>query len=74
MNRWLSKELYNEVDDLIDRLDDLRDVLVDARDAKNYEDFDDFMGTAYESAGGLQYDIDDLRYEGEELHSNEEED
>lgn len=74
MTRFLSKELYNEMDDLIERLDALREVLVDARDATNYEDFDDFMGSAYENAGELQSDIDELRYEGEELHSNEEED
>lgn len=74
MERFLSKELYNEMDDLIERLDDLRDILVDARDASNYEDFDDLMESAYESAGGLQSDIDELRYEGEELHSNEEDD
>lgn len=74
MERFLSKELYNEMDDLIERLDDLRDILVDARDAKEYEDFDDFMDTAYECAGGIQYDIDALRYEGNELHANEEED
>lgn len=74
MTRFLSKELYNEMDDLIERLDDLRDVLVDARNATNYEDFDDFMDTAYESAGSIRYDIDELRCEGEELHYNEEED
>lgn len=71
MARFLSKELYNEMDDLIERLDDLRDVLVDARDAKEYEDFDDCMDTAYEHAGSIQSDIDDIRYEGNKLHANE---
>lgn len=74
MNRWLSKELYNEVDDLIERLDALREVLVDARDATNYEDFDALMEDAYVHAGGVQYDIDALRDAGNELHANEEED
>lgn len=72
MTRFLSKELYNEMDDLIERVDDLRDVLVDARNATNYEDFDNCMDTAYECAGSIRYDIDELRYEGNELHSNEE--
>ena len=71
MARFLSKELYNEMDDLIERLDDLRDTLVDARDAKNYEDFDDLMDSAWEGAQSLSSDIDDIRYEGNELHANE---
>lgn len=74
MNRWLSKELYNEVDDLIERLDELRDVLVDARDATNYEDFDNLMEDAYIHSQGICYDIDTIRNEGSVLHSNEEED
>ena len=74
MERFLSKSLYNEMDDLIERVDELREVLVDARDAESYEDFDDFMDTAWESAQSMSSDIDELRVEGEELHSNEEED
>lgn len=74
MTRFLPKELYNEMDDLIERLDDLREVLVDARDATEYWEFDDLMDTAYERAGALQYDIDYIREEGSELHANEEED
>lgn len=72
MTRFLSKELYNEMDDLIERLDALREVLVDARDASNYEDFDDLMEDAYIHAQGVCYDIDTLRNEGSVLHSNEE--
>lgn len=74
MTRFLSKELYNEMDDLIERLDDLRDILVDARNAKEYEDFDVFMEDAYENAQCVCYDIDTLRNEGSVLHSNKEED
>ena len=74
MERFLSKSLYNEMDDLIERVDELREVLVDARDAESYEDFDDFMDTAWEHAQSMSSDIDELRVEGEELHSNEEED
>ena len=74
MNRFLSEELYNEVDDLIERLDELRETLVDARDAKTYEDFDDYMDTAYESAQSMCSDIDTLRCDGAELHSDEDED
>lgn len=74
MTRFLSKELYNEMDDLIERLDALREVLVDARDATNYEDFDALMEDAYVHAGGVQLDIDILRDAGSELHSNEEDD
>lgn len=74
MNRFLSKKLYNEMDDLIERLDALREVLVDARDATNYEDFDDLMEDAYIHAQGVCYDIDTLRNEGSVLHSNEEDD
>ena len=73
MNRFLSEELYNDVDDLIERVDELRETLVDARDAKDYEDFNDLMDTAYESAQSMSYDIDDLRFEGSELHSKREE-
>ena len=74
MERFLSKSLYNEMDDLIERLDDLRYILENARDAENYEDFDDLMDTAWESAQSMSSDIDDLRVKGSELHSNEEED
>lgn len=74
MTRFLSKELYNEMDDLIERLDALREVLVDARDATNYEDFDDLMEDAYIHAQGVCYDIDTLRDAGSVLHSNEEDD
>ena len=73
MSKFLTEELYNEVDDLIERLDALRETLVDARDAKDYEDFNDLMVTAYESAQSMCYDIDDLRFEGSELHSKREE-
>ena len=73
MEQFLSKSLYNEMDDLIERLDDLRYILENARDAENYEDFDDLMDTAWESAQSMSSDIDDLRVEGSELHSNEEE-
>lgn len=74
MTRFLSKELYNEMDDLIERLDALREVLVDARDATNYEDFDALMEDAHIHAGGIYSDIDALREAGDELYSNEEED
>lgn len=74
MNRFLSEELYNEVDDLIERVDELRETLVDARDAKTYEDFDSYMDTAYESAQSMCCDIDSLRCDGAELHSDEDED
>lgn len=73
MTRFLSKELYNEVDDLIERLDDLREILVDARDATSYEDFNDLMDTAYQRAGEMQYDTEYIQAEGTALHSNEEE-
>lgn len=72
MNRWLSKELYNEMDDLIERLDDLREVLVDARDATNYEEFVDLMDDADIHAQSMHSDIEELREAGTELHSNEE--
>ena len=72
MEQFLSKSLYNEMDDLIERLDDLRYILENARDAENYEDFDDLMDSAWESAQSLSSDIDDIRYEGNELHSEEE--
>lgn len=72
MERFLSKSLYNEMNDLIERLDDLREVLVDARDAVNYEDFDDLMEDAYINAQGVCIDIDTLRNVGSVLHSNEE--
>lgn len=72
MTQFLSEELDNEMYDLIDRVNDLHDILEDARRAKNFEAFDDFMATAYECAGSMQYDIDALRYEGSELHSEKE--
>lgn len=74
MTRFLSKELYNEVDDLIERLDALRGVLKDARDTTSYENFDNFMEDAYLQAHSISYDIDALREAGDELYSNEEED
>ena len=74
MERFLSKSLYNEMDDLIERLDALREVLVDARDATNYEDFDNLMEDAYIHSQGVCYDIDTLRNVGSVLHSNEEDD
>ena len=72
MNRFLSEELYNDVDDLIERVDELRETLVDARDAKTYEDFDDYMDTAYESAQSMSCDIDCLRCASSELNANRE--
>lgn len=72
MERFLSKSLYNEMDDLIERFDALREVLVDARDATNYEDFDALMKDAYINAQSVCYDIDTIRNEGSVLHSNEE--
>lgn len=74
MTRFLSKELYNEMDDLIERLDALREVLVDARDATNYEDFDALMEDAYIHRNSISSDIDALREAGDELYYNEEED
>ena len=74
MERFLSKSLYNEMDDLIERVDELREDLVDARDAVDYEDFDDLMDTAWSRAQSMQSDIDTLRVDGAELHYNEEDD
>lgn len=74
MTRFLSKELYNEMDDLIERLDALREILVDARDATNYEDFDALMEDAYIHKSSIGSDIDALREAGDELYLNEEED
>ena len=74
MERFLSKSLYNEMDDLIERVDELREDLVDARDAVDYEDFDDLMDTAWNRAQSIQSDIDTLRVDGAELHYNEEDD
>ena len=73
MNRFLTEELYNKADDLIERLDELREVLVDARDAKDYDDFNDRMYTAYECTQDMSYDIDDLRFEGSKLNANRKE-
>ena len=72
MERFLSKELYNEMDDLIERLDALREILVDARDAVNYEEFVDLMDDADIHAQSMHSDIEELREAGTELHSNEE--
>lgn len=74
MERFLSKSLYNEMDDLIERLDALREVLVDARDAVNYEEFVNLMDEADIHADSMCVDINALREQGSELHSNEEED
>ena len=74
MERFLSKSLYNEMDDLIERLDALREVLVDARDAVNYEEFDNLMEDAYVHGHSMCSDIDEIREAGSELHLNEEED
>ena len=74
MERFLSKSLYNEMDDLIERLDALREVLVDARDAVNYEEFVDLMDDADIHAQSMHFDIEELREAGVELHSNEEDD
>lgn len=74
MERFLSKSLYNEMDDLIERLDALREVLVDARDAVNFEEFDNLMDDAYIHGHGMCSDIDELREAGNELHLNEEDD
>lgn len=74
MERFLSKSLYNEMDDLIERLDALREVLVDARDAVNFEEFTDLMDDAYIHAKSMYSDIGDIWDAGKELHSNEEED
>ena len=74
MERFLSKSLYNEVDDLIERLDALREVLVDARDAESYEEFDNLMEDAYTHGHSMCSDIDELREAGSELHLNEEDD
>ena len=74
MERFLSKSLYNEMDDLIERLDALREVLVDARDAVNYEEFDTLMEDAGIHAQSMCSDIDELQEAGAELHSNEEDD
>ena len=74
MERFLSKSLYNEMDDLIERLDALREVLVDARDAVNFEDFDALMEDAYTHGHSMCSDIDELREAGSELYSNEEDD
>ena len=72
MERFLSKSLYNEMDDLIERLDALREVLVDAQHAVNYEEFDNLMEDASIHAQGMCSDIDELREAGTELHSDEE--
>ena len=74
MERFLSKDLYNEMDDLIERLDALREVLVDARDAVNFEEFDNLMEDAYIHAHHMSSDVDELREAGSELHLNEEDD
>ena len=71
MERFLSKSLYNEMDDLIERLDALREVLVDARDAVNFEEFTDLMDDAYIHAKSMYSDIGDIWDAGKELHSNE---
>lgn len=73
MERFLSKSLYNEMDDLIERLDALREVLVDARDAVNFEEFDNLMEDAYIHTHSVSSDIDEIREAGSELHLNEEE-
>lgn len=72
MNKFLSEELYNEVDDLIERLDRLRDTLVDARDAKDYEDFSTFMDDAYQDAQIVCYDVDSIRGAGSVLYEDDE--
>lgn len=74
MERFLSKSLYNEMDDLIERLDALREVLADARDATTYEDFDALMEDAYTHGHSMCSDIDELQEAGSELHLNEEDD
>lgn len=70
--RFLSEELSEDMYYLIERLDDLRDILQDARYAENHEEFDSLMESAWEGAQSLSSDIDDLRYEGNELHSERE--
>lgn len=72
MNKFLTEELYNDVDDLIERVDELRKTLVDARDAKTYEDFDSCMDTAYERAQSVSCDVDILRNEGSVLNADKE--
>lgn len=74
MNKFLTEELYNDVDDLIERVDELRETLVDARDAKTYEDFDSYMDTAYERAVSVSCDVDIIRVNGAELHSDKDDD
>ena len=74
MNKFLTEELYNDVDDLIERVDELRETLVDARDAKTYEDFDSYMDTAYERAQSVSCDVDIIRVNGAELHSDKDDD
>lgn len=71
MPQFLTEELDNEMYYLIDRVNNLRDILEDARRVKNFEDFDDLMESAWESAQSLRSDIDDIRYEVSELHSKE---
>ena len=70
MPQFLSRELSEDMYYLIERLDDLRDVLEDARYAENYEEFDSLMESAWESTKSICSDIDDLRVEGNELHSD----
>lgn len=70
MPQFLSRELSEDMYYLIERLDDLHDVLEDARFAENYEEFDSLMASAWESTQSICSDIDDLRVEGNELHSD----
>lgn len=71
MNKFLSIELYNEVDDLIERLHELREDLIAARDAKNYDDFDEIMDDAYTSAQVMCHDIDAIHNNGTNLYYEE---
>lgn len=71
MTQFLSRKLNEEMYDLIEFVDELKDVLEEARYAENYEDFDDCMASAWERAQSMCSDIDDLRFEGNKLHSNE---
>lgn len=66
MTRFLSKELYNEMDDLIERLDDLREVLVDAQRAETYEEANAGLIHASDVVEDLAIDISNAQ----ELLSN----
>lgn len=71
MTKFLTKSLYTEMDDLIDRLDNLRETLEEARDVEEYEEFDNLMDTARERAQLISYDVDYLKEKVSELHSKE---